>query len=108
MKNAHGYHDADGVQVAIQLEGAELWSSRTVAVTDFRDSTSARILADDYATHSPTGVDNVQVRKGDRIYFRVQSVFDGSYDRVAWDPRNYLSRGRYDPHRRQRPSRLSL
>src|SRR5581483_5512520 len=23
---------------------------------------------------------------GDRIYFRAQSVFDGSYDRLSWDP----------------------
>jgi RHS repeat-associated protein len=86
------YQTADGVQVAIQFEGGELWSPRTVTVSDFRDPKSARILADDYNDHTPTGVDNILVTKGDHIYFRVQSVFDGKYDQVSWDPQiTYLS-----------------
>lgn len=71
-KQREEYTGADGVRVAIQLEGAELWSQR--------------IAATDYASHVPTGVGSVGVRKGDRLYFRVQSVFDGNYDQVAWDP----------------------
>ena len=63
---------ADGVRVAIQQEDAELWS-RTIAATDFDEQT-------------PTGVDTVSVHRGDRIYFRVQSRFDGADDQVAWDP----------------------
>ncbi|HEX7888790.1 MAG TPA: SpvB/TcaC N-terminal domain-containing protein, partial [Ramlibacter sp.] len=65
------YTGADGVRVAIQLEGAELWS--------------ARIEGNDYAAHAPAGVSTVPVRRGDRLYFRVQSVFNGAYDQVAWD-----------------------
>ncbi|MDT3706352.1 MAG: SpvB/TcaC N-terminal domain-containing protein, partial [Thiobacillus sp.] len=72
------YTGADGVRVAIQLEGAELWAT-TIAVTD-------------YAPHAPAGVNSIAVRRGDRLYFRVQSVFDGAYDQVAWDPEiTYLS-----------------
>ncbi|MGB9081499.1 MAG: SpvB/TcaC N-terminal domain-containing protein, partial [Desulfuromonadaceae bacterium] len=85
-KEKGDYDGADGVQVAIQLEGDELWSTRTVQVTDPRDATSARLIADDYTTHTPPGVGNIQVKRGDRIYFRVQSVFDGKFDRVSWDP----------------------
>jgi RHS repeat-associated protein len=66
------YTKADGVRVAIQLEGGELWSST--------------IAADDYGSHVPTGVSSVQVHRGDRLYFRVQSVYNGLYDQVAWDP----------------------
>jgi RHS repeat-associated protein len=72
------YTGADGVRVAIQLEGAELWSER--------------IQATDYGSHTPAGVGSITVHKGDRLYFRVQSVFDGAYDQVAWDPEiTYLS-----------------
>jgi RHS repeat-associated protein len=58
--------------VAIQQNGSELWSTT--------------IAADDYSPKAPAGVDGVAVHAGDRIYFRVQSVFDGAYDQVAWDP----------------------
>ena len=71
-KQREEYTGADGVRVAIQLEGAELWSQR--------------IAATDYTPHVPTGVGSVGVRKGDRLYFRVQSAFDGAYDQVVWDP----------------------
>jgi RHS repeat-associated protein len=66
------YTTADGVRVAIQLNGAELWATS--------------IGATDYDPKTPTGVDGIPVQKGDRIYFRVQSVFDGSFDHVSWDP----------------------
>ncbi|HEY0736351.1 MAG TPA: SpvB/TcaC N-terminal domain-containing protein, partial [Herpetosiphonaceae bacterium] len=66
------YQTADGVRVAIQQNNSELWS--------------ARIGATDYAPRTPTGVDSLQVSAGDRIYFRVQSVLDGAYDQVAWNP----------------------
>src|SRR4029078_8004380 len=51
---------------------AELWST-TIAATD-------------YDPKNPTGVEGIPVQKGDRIYFRAQSVSDGSYDRLSWDP----------------------
>jgi RHS repeat-associated protein len=63
---------ADGVRVAVQHEDTELWTQR--------------IMPDDHAAHVPSGVDSVQVRRGDRLYFRVQSVLDGKFDQVAWDP----------------------
>ncbi|MDY7085985.1 MAG: SpvB/TcaC N-terminal domain-containing protein [Actinomycetota bacterium] len=67
------YTKADGVRVAVQREDDELWS-RVIEATD-------------YDEHVPTGVDAVTVKRGDRLYFRVQSRFDGAYDQVAWDPR---------------------
>jgi RHS repeat-associated protein len=60
----------DGVRVAIQHNGSELWAA------SLKD-TSAR---------TPSGVDAIRVRAGDRLYFRVQSVLDGAGDEVAWDP----------------------
>jgi RHS repeat-associated protein len=65
-------YKADGVRVAIQKNEAELFSTT--------------IAADDYGAKTPTGVSSVAVSRGDRIYFRVGSVFDGKYDQVAWDP----------------------
>ncbi|MGH8721191.1 MAG: hypothetical protein ACREU4_04370, partial [Burkholderiales bacterium] len=66
------YTGADGVRVAIQLEGAELWSTT--------------ISKDDYLTKVPAGVNAVPVLRGQRLYFRVQSKFDGAFDQVAWNP----------------------
>ncbi|HVK22824.1 MAG TPA: SpvB/TcaC N-terminal domain-containing protein [Actinokineospora sp.] len=67
------YRKADGVRVAIQHQGTELWSQR--------------IGPTDYIEFAPTGVGSVAVRRGDALYFRVQSVLDGRFDQVAWDPR---------------------
>ncbi|MER6591182.1 SpvB/TcaC N-terminal domain-containing protein [Micromonospora purpureochromogenes] len=64
---------ADGVRVAVQKEGTELWS--------------ARIEADDDGAKTPTGVDAVTVSRGDRLYFRVGSAADGGLDEVTWDPK---------------------
>ncbi|WP_243374939.1 SpvB/TcaC N-terminal domain-containing protein [Geotalea sp. SG265] len=66
------YKTADGVRVAVQKEGSELWSDT--------------IKGNDFSVHTPTGLDSIKVKKGERIYFRVQSVFDGSYDQVSWNP----------------------
>ena len=66
------YPKADGVRVAIQREGGELWSRQ--------------IGATDYTAHTPAEVDSVAVERGQRLYFRVQSNADGAFDRVAWDP----------------------
>jgi hypothetical protein len=87
------YRTADGVRVAIQHNGSEVWS--------------ARIEADDYEPHTPVGVDAIPVARNDRLYFRVQSIFDGSYDQVAWDPLieyvgvadGHLDANRRDPYR---------
>ncbi|HEX4704038.1 MAG TPA: toxin TcdB middle/N-terminal domain-containing protein, partial [Pseudonocardiaceae bacterium] len=66
------YATADGVRVAIQQNGNELWST-TIAATD-------------YTPKTPNGVSDVTVHAGDRFYFRNQSVSDGKYDQVSWDP----------------------
>jgi len=63
---------ADGVRVAVQLRGSELWSQN--------------IGPDDYSVHQPTGLSGLTVQKGDRIYFRVGSIDNGSYDSVNWAP----------------------
>ncbi|MDY6841621.1 MAG: SpvB/TcaC N-terminal domain-containing protein, partial [Pseudomonadota bacterium] len=66
------YEDADGVVVAIEHGGTSLWS--------------ANIAADDYTERTPSGVSRVAVNRGDLVFFRVQSVFDGLYDQVRWTP----------------------
>lgn len=63
----------DGVNLAIQLKGAELWS--TV------------VAAGDYGLQQPSGVSNIQVQRGDQIYFRVQSIENGEFDQVYWNPK---------------------
>src|SRR4029079_7163565 len=67
------YRTADGVRVAIQHNGTELWSTA--------------IGPDDYSPKTPAGVDSIPVNRGDRLYVRVQSNVDGAYDQVSWDPR---------------------
>lgn len=66
------YTRADGVRVTIQHGDTELWAQR--------------IGPRDYMEFAPTGVGAVQVHRGDALYFRVQSVLDGRFDQVAWDP----------------------
>ncbi len=65
------YESADGVRVAIQLEGSEVWSDQ--------------IAETDYASR-PANVGPLSVSKGDKLYFRVQSNYDGAFDVVSWDP----------------------
>lgn len=65
--------EADGVRVAVQHEDAELWSQP--------------IGPADHAEYVPENVGAITVKRGERLYFRVQSRFDGSDDTVGWDPR---------------------
>ena len=62
----------DGVRVAIQLKDTELWFER--------------ILANDFLPKVPTGLNALPVNQGDRLYFRVQSIQNGAWDKVLWDP----------------------
>lgn len=65
--------NADGVSVSIQQNSSvPLWKQR--------------INANDFIAYTPTGVNDVVVNKGDRIYFRVQSIFNGEHDEVKWSP----------------------
>ncbi|MDX2564918.1 SpvB/TcaC N-terminal domain-containing protein [Streptomyces sp. TX20-6-3] len=63
---------ADGVRVTIQHKDTELWAQR--------------IGPDDHTEFTPGNVASIPVRKGDALYFRTQSILDGTYDTVAWDP----------------------
>ena len=73
--DAQEYEKADGVRVAIQKGGSELWS-RSIAKGDA-------------SAHNATAT-AVSVNKGDRIYFRVQSgteeTSNGAFDKVRWSP----------------------
>jgi len=62
----------DGVRAAIQVKGTELWYTS--------------IDTNDFSPKTPTNVGAVAVQPGDRIYFRVQSKFNGSFDQVNWSP----------------------
>ncbi|WP_242427153.1 MULTISPECIES: SpvB/TcaC N-terminal domain-containing protein [unclassified Streptomyces] len=66
------YTKADGVRVTIQHKDTELWAQR--------------IGPDDHTEFTPGNVASVPVKKGDALYFRTQSILDGKYDTVAWDP----------------------
>ena len=65
------YITADGVRATIEVNGIQLYT------TD--------IAATDYAPRTPA-LAPLSVAKGDVIYFRVQSNFDGAYDQVNWAP----------------------
>ena len=69
---AQDYGKQDGVRLTIQHNDDELWV-REIEWGDFDEIT-------------PTGVSSIDVKQGERIYFRVQSVFDGAYDKVIWAP----------------------
>jgi RHS repeat-associated protein len=61
----------DGVRIALQRNGTELWSTT--------------IAPGSTAAVSPPA-DLIPVSRGDRLYFRVQSVDDGGRDAVNWAP----------------------
>ena len=69
------YDKADGVRVAIQKGGTELWQKM--------------IAKGDETGYSATA-SNITVQKGDKIYFRVQSgnteTSNGAFDNVTWSP----------------------
>ena len=66
------YPSADGVKVTIQHKDTELWNTI--------------IQEDDYTAKNPVGLDSINVVRGDQIYFRVQSIYNGAYDQVNWEP----------------------
>jgi RHS repeat-associated protein len=65
-------YGGDGVRVAIQRGGAELWTATLTAPGQIA---------------TPTGVGAVSVNRGQAVYFRVGSIDDGVRDQVLWDPR---------------------
>ncbi len=73
LKDALGANDpkADGVRVSIQQGGSKLFDI-PIKNNDF--------------TSKNAEFTGIKVKKGQRIYFRVQSVLHGKYDVVQWDP----------------------
>ena len=73
--DADEYAHADGVRVAIQKGSTELWNKK--------------ITKGDATAYNATA-QNITVKKGDRIYFRVQSgteeTSNGAFDNVKWAP----------------------
>lgn len=69
------YDKADGVRVSIQKGNAEKWH-KDIAKGD--------------ASAYSASVDAFEIKKGERIYFRVQSgakeQSNGAFDKVAWSP----------------------
>ena len=69
------YAKADGVRVSIQKGKSEKWN--------------LKIAKGDASAH-PASVDAFSIKKGERIYFRVQSGTEeksnGAFDKVAWSP----------------------
>ena len=69
------YAHADGVRVAIQKGSTELWNKK--------------ITKGDGTAYNATA-QNITIKKGDRIYFRVQSgteeTSNGAFDNVKWAP----------------------
>lgn len=74
------YNREDGVTVSIDFN-----PNFILPFTPAQRLVVETIPANDYAPRSAT-VSGLSVVAGQRIYFRVQSVFDGAFDRVAWDP----------------------
>ena len=90
---AQGEPTGDGVRVAIQHNGDELWSQT--------------INGGDYSSYTPGSVTNIPVSRGDHIYFRVGSRDDGASDTVSWDPQITYLGDANDPGC-QRPGCLQL
>ena len=67
-----GVDKADGVHLYCQINNQLLWDEI--------------IGKDDYLQKSKPN-QTFNVRKGDLIYFRVSSIFDGNFDVVEWDPK---------------------
>ena len=69
----------DGVRVSIQKnDGADLF---------IRESLSPDTMAQDGHICMDTTIVGIPVEKGDRFYFRVESLDKRLYDKVFWDPK---------------------
>jgi RHS repeat-associated protein len=63
---------ADGVKVSIQKGNNLIWL----------DS----ISENDFGIKNPTNTSDINIEKGDKLYFRVQSRYNGTADSVRWNP----------------------
>ena len=72
-------HVMDGVRVSIQKNnGADLF---------LRESLSPDTMAQDGRICMDTTIVGIPVKKGDRFYFRVESLDKRLYDKVFWNPK---------------------
>ncbi len=71
-KNVPEYLTDDGVRASIYHGSRLLWSED--------------IPRGHFEPVRPWGVDDIWVEQGDELYFRVNSIDDGAYDIVHWDP----------------------
>lgn len=67
-RNNDGTPKADGVKLYFQHSGTVLWEQD--------------IAAEDYIVRNR--IDSINVTKGEMLYFRVSSKYDGNYDRTNW------------------------
>ena len=72
-EEALAYRKSDGVTVSIQLSDRMLWKERL------------KPDGPTFLTPNPT-LGEVEIKAGERLYFRVQSILDGAFDQVSWDP----------------------
>jgi len=80
------YMTADGVKASIQIRGNTIWNK---SISEMKEG--------EIFTPSIAGTPFL-VNKGDFVYFRLQSVMDGAYDKVLWNPTiKYSSIGFLDP-----------
>ena len=76
----------DGVVVSIQKGKNVLWFRELSPSFEKIENGTTVTYKPKRKIVTPQNVDGVHVNKGDRIYFRVNSIYDGSYDVVEWDP----------------------
>lgn len=85
--NPQPYPDADGVRAVIEYDGGTYPDSSPGQVL-----AAASIPATAFGVQYPLSVSSLTVKAGDRVYFRLQSIYDGKDDQVGWNPQvQYLS-----------------
>jgi hypothetical protein len=67
----------DGIRYTIQHNNTELWAD-TISKDNYNEKNSNNIA-----------LDSIVVNAGDKIFFRLQSRYNRSFDKVIWDP--YIS-----------------
>jgi RHS repeat-associated protein len=79
--NDEYFNDYDGVRLSIQQnDGINSVKLENVITPTFSGDATVNTASQNMS------LNNVTVQKGDRIYFRMQSRKEGSYDRVQWNP----------------------
>lgn len=81
------YETADGVRVSIQHNNTEIWAADiNPDDPDKPNDYDPKSPAITYLDDVPALTQGRNVTKGQVLYFRVHSKYDGNYDRVSWVP----------------------